>query len=92
MLATPETRFARIKNYCPDIDPCMNYRDTTIPSLDIPVLRFLEVVLIPEPTDFVTDTSSKPHPLLKLNPVDIAMFVGVIVVLIGMFIFWLWKY
>lgn len=43
-LETPETRFARIKNYCPDVDPCMNYRDTTIPSLDIPVLRFLEAV------------------------------------------------
>ncbi|VDI17052.1 Hypothetical predicted protein [Mytilus galloprovincialis] len=91
-LETPETRFARIKNYCPDVDPCMNYRDTTIPSLDIPVLRFLEAVLIPEPTDFVKDTSSKPDPLMKLNPVYIAMFVGVIVVLIGMFISWLWKY
>ncbi|XP_076071114.1 uncharacterized protein LOC143042600 [Mytilus galloprovincialis] len=84
-----KTRFARIKNYCPDVDPSMNYRYTTIPSLDIPVLRLLEVVLKPEPTDFVEDTSSKLHPPLKLNPVEIAMFVGVIVVLIGMFIFWL---
>ncbi|XP_076072072.1 uncharacterized protein LOC143043779 [Mytilus galloprovincialis] len=91
-LGISETRFARIKNYCPDVVPCMNYRDKTVPSLDIPVLQFLEVVLIPEPTDFVKDTSSKSHPLLKLNPVDIAIFVGVIVVLIRMFIFWLWKY
>ncbi|XP_076071107.1 uncharacterized protein LOC143042595 isoform X2 [Mytilus galloprovincialis] len=84
-----ETRFARIKNYCPDVDPSMNYRYTTIPSLDIPVLRFLDMVFEHESTDFVEDTSPELHPLLKLNPVEIAMFVGFIVVLIGMFIFWL---
>ncbi|XP_071127091.1 uncharacterized protein [Mytilus edulis] len=88
-LGISETRFARIKNYCPDVVPSLNYRDTTIPFVDIPVLRFLEVVLTPEPMDSVKDTSSKLHPLLKLNPVD--MFVGVIVVLIGMFNFWLWN-
>ncbi|XP_071127093.1 uncharacterized protein [Mytilus edulis] len=91
-LGISETRFARIKNYCPDVVPSLNYRETTIPYVDIPVLRFLEVVLTPEAMDSVKDTSSKLHPLMKLNPVDIAMFVGVIVVLIGMFIFWLWKY
>ncbi|CAC5392166.1 ABCE1 [Mytilus coruscus] len=43
-LGISETRFARIKNYCPDVVPSLKYRDMTTPSLDIPVLRFLEVV------------------------------------------------
>lgn len=43
-LGISETRFARIKNYCPDVVPSLQYRDTTVPSLDIPVLQFLEGV------------------------------------------------
>ncbi|XP_071126490.1 uncharacterized protein [Mytilus edulis] len=50
-LGIPKNRFARIKNYCPDIDPNMTYEDTIIPSLDVPVLRLLRQVLTAEPTD-----------------------------------------
>ena len=45
-LGIPITRFARIKNYCPDIDPSLTYEDTIIPSLDVPVLRLMRQVCI----------------------------------------------
>ncbi|VDI67936.1 Hypothetical predicted protein [Mytilus galloprovincialis] len=50
-LGIPKNRFARIKNYCPDIDPNMTYEDTIIPSLDVPVLRLMRQLLTAEPTD-----------------------------------------
>ncbi|XP_052076024.1 uncharacterized protein LOC127714103 [Mytilus californianus] len=50
-LGIPKNRFARVKNYCPDIDPKLTYEDTIIPSLDVPVLRLMRQVLTAEPTD-----------------------------------------
>ncbi|CAC5399978.1 unnamed protein product [Mytilus coruscus] len=64
-LGIPETRFARIRNYCPDVVPSLKYTKTTIPLLDIPVLRFMRGVLTPEPMDSVIDNPSEPQPFWK---------------------------
>ncbi|XP_076070526.1 uncharacterized protein LOC143042151 isoform X1 [Mytilus galloprovincialis] len=51
-LALPQCRFAHIINYCDDIDSeGLHYKKTTIPSLDVPVLQFMQQVLHPRPGD-----------------------------------------
>ncbi|XP_063417632.1 uncharacterized protein LOC134700203 [Mytilus trossulus] len=52
LLALPQCRFAHIINYCDDIDSeGIHYKQTTIPSLDVPVLQFMQQVLQPRPND-----------------------------------------
>ena len=45
-LGLEKHRFARIVNYCPEVDPEMKYIDSINPSLDVPVLSFLKQVFI----------------------------------------------
>ncbi|XP_071126493.1 uncharacterized protein [Mytilus edulis] len=51
LLALPQCRFAHIINYCDDIDTKGLHFDTTIPSLDVPVLQFMKQVLNPRQDD-----------------------------------------
>ncbi|XP_052076657.1 uncharacterized protein LOC127714635 [Mytilus californianus] len=51
LLALPKCRFAHIINYCDAIDSEGVHFDTTIPSLDVPVLQFMKQVLNPRQDD-----------------------------------------
>lgn len=43
-LGIPLNRFARIKNYCEDIDEDLKYRFSVIPQIDVKVLELLTQV------------------------------------------------
>ncbi|XP_076071108.1 uncharacterized protein LOC143042597 [Mytilus galloprovincialis] len=74
-LGIPETRFARIRNYCPDVVPSLKYTKTTIPLLDIPVLRFMQGVLTPEPMDSVIYDPDESEPFWKQDWFKTCLFI-----------------
>ncbi|XP_063416128.1 uncharacterized protein LOC134697770 [Mytilus trossulus] len=86
-----KNRFARIKNYCPDIDPNMTYEDTIIPSLDVPVLRLMRQVLTAERTDqdftHRRTKNGKYVPNLSKLPFVTCIIVFVFIVLSVLFLF-----
>jgi hypothetical protein len=43
-IGIPLNRFARIKNYCEDIDEDLKYRFSVIPQIDVKVLELLTQV------------------------------------------------
>ncbi|VDI79357.1 Hypothetical predicted protein [Mytilus galloprovincialis] len=63
LLALPKCRFAHIINYCDDIDTEGLHFDTTIPSLDVPVLQLMKQVLNPRQDDPPLPTPTPPPPL-----------------------------
>ncbi|XP_076070521.1 uncharacterized protein LOC143042149 [Mytilus galloprovincialis] len=69
-LALPQCRFAHIINYCDDIDrEGVYYKHTTIPSLDVPVLQFMQQVLQPRPND------PTEKQVTKMNMVSLLAFI-----------------
>lgn len=44
-LEVPKSRFARVVNYCPDVDPDRTYEETIIPTINVPVLRLMRQVI-----------------------------------------------
>lgn len=44
LLGCPQECFARIKNYCPDIDKKTRYRFSLIPEIDVAILELMTQV------------------------------------------------
>ena len=76
------TRFKCITNYCTDFDPTESYISTTLPQLDIPVLKLMTQVLFHHPDD--TPTPDKTNSWKK-----IAVAVAVAIINILLAILWM---
>ena len=60
-LGIPLNRFARIKNYCEDIDEDMKYRFSVVPGIDVKVLQLLTQVCGKYYSHNITHNSVKPQ-------------------------------
>ena len=78
------TRFKCITNYCTDFDPTESYISTTLPQLDIPVLKLMTQVLNPHPDD--TPTPDKTNSWKKIAVVVAVAIINMLLAILWMII------